>query len=240
MTQSLQDLKFGLRVLRKNPGFTLVAVVVLALGIGANTAIFSVVNAALLRPMAFRDPGRLVHVWHVPPPKAFPGITRFAVSVANYIDWVKQNSVFENMAIFSTKSMNLTGDGEPEFALASTVSASFFSVLGVEPMLGRAFLPGEDTIGRDHVVVLTYAFWKSRFGGAHGIVGNQITLNGEPYTVVGVMGPNVTYPEGQKLWVPLAWTPKEMAVRGEHPSVVGARLKQGGDMPGAKAEMTAI
>src|ERR1043166_3397255 len=112
MREAVRDLKFGLRVLRKNPGFAIVAVLVLALGIGANTAIFSVVNAALLRPMAFRDPGRLVSVWHVPPPKAFPGMTRFSVSVANYIDWEKQNSVFENMAIFSGKSMNLTGRSE--------------------------------------------------------------------------------------------------------------------------------
>src|SRR3954465_6163229 len=118
MTKVTQDLKYGLRVLRKNPGFAIVAVLVLALGIGANTAIFSVVNAVLLRPMAFRDPGRLVHVWHIPPPKAFPGITRFSVSVANYIDWQKENSVFENMAMFSGKSMNLTGNGKPEYARA--------------------------------------------------------------------------------------------------------------------------
>jgi len=240
MTQSLQDLKFGLRVLRKNPGFAIVAVLVLALGIGANTAIFSVVNAALLRPMAFRDPGRLVHVWHVPPPKAFPGMTRFSVSVANYIDWEKQNSVFENMAIFSGKSMNLTGNGKPEYARATAVSASFFSVLGVEPIMGRGFLPGEDQEGHDHVVVLTHAFWQAHFAGDRNIIGKQITLNEEPYTVVGVMGPHVTYPEGQKMWVPLAWTPKERAVRGEHHSIVVARLKAGVDIKKAQAEMTAI
>src|ERR1051325_6649161 len=240
MTQLLQDLKFGLRVLRKNPGFALVAVLVLALGIGANTAIFSVVNAALLRPMAFRDPGRLVHVWHVPPPKAFPGMTRFSVSVANYIDWEKQNSVFENMAIFSGKSMNLTGNGKPEYARATAVSASFFSVLGVEPIMGRGFLPGEDQEGHDHVVVLTHAFWQAHFAGDRKIIGKQITLNEEPYTVVGVMGPHVTYPEGQKMWVPLAWTPKERAVRGEHHSIVVARLKAGVDIKKAQAEMTAI
>jgi putative ABC transport system permease protein len=240
MTRLFQDLKFGLRVLRKSPGFAIVAVMVLALGIGANTAIFSVVNAALLRPLAFRDPGRLVHVWHVPPPRAFPGITRFSVSVANYIDWRKQNSVFENMAIFSGKSMNLTGNGKPEYARATAVSPSFFSVLGVEPMLGRAFLPGEDQPGKDHVVVLTHAFWQGRFAGDRGIIGKQITLNEEPYTVVGVMDSHVTYPEGQKLWVPLVWTPKERAVRGEHHSIVLARLKPGIDIRQAQAEMTSI
>lgn len=240
MIKVIQDLKYGTRVLRKSPGFAIVAVLVLALGIGANTAIFSVVNAVLLRPMAVRDPGRLVHVWHVPPPKAFPGITRFSVSVANYIDWKKQNSVFEDMAIFSGKSMNLTGDGKPEYARATTVSTSFFSVLGVEPMLGRGFLPGEDTLGKDHVVVLTHAFWQSRFGGDQNIVGKQITLNDEPYMVVGVMGPKVTYPEGQKMWVPLAWTPKETAVRGEHHSIVLARLRPGINIQQAQAEMTTI
>jgi putative ABC transport system permease protein len=240
MTQVIQDLKFGLRVLRKNPGFAIVAVLVLALGIGANTAIFSVVNAVLLRPMAFRDPSRLVHVWHVPPPKAFPGITRFSVSVANYIDWQKQNSVFEDMAIFSAKSMNLTGNGKPEYARATSVTSSFFSVLGVQPILGRAFLPGEDQLGHDHVVVLTHAFWQGRFAGDRNIVGKQITLNEEPYTVVGVMGPRVTYPMDQKLWVPLAWTPKEKAVRGEHHSIVVARLKPDVDIRKAQAEMTAI
>jgi predicted permease len=237
----LQDLKYGARVLRKSPGFTIVAVVVLALGIGANTAIFSVVNAVLLRPLPFGNPDRLVHVWHVPPPKSFPGISRFSVSAANYIDWKAQNDVFQDMAIFSGSSMNLTGGGKPEFVQAATVSADFFKVLGVQPMLGRTFVPGEDVLGHDHEVILTYAFWQSRFGGDRGVVGRQITLNDEPYTVVGVMGPSFTYPDWeQKIWKPLAWTPKEAAVRGEHHSIVIARLKPGVDLQHAQAEMTAI
>ncbi len=165
MTKMIQDLKYGFRMLRKSPGFTTVAVLVLALGIGANTAIFSVVNAVLLRPLPFRDPDRLVHVWHVPPPKSFPGITRFSVSAANYLDWKQQNSVFSDMAIFSGESMNLTGGDKPEFVQAAAVSSSYFSVLGADPLLGRAFLPGEDTAGKNHEVVLTYALWQSRFGG---------------------------------------------------------------------------
>jgi putative ABC transport system permease protein len=160
--------------------------------------------------------------------------------VANYIDWQKQNSVFENMAMFSGKSMNLTGNGKPEYARATAVTSSFFSVLGVQPIIGRAFLPGEDQLGHDHVAVLTHAFWQGRFAGDRNIVGKQITLNEEPYTVVGVMGPHVTYPSDQKLWVPLAWTPKEMAVRGEHHSIVVARLKPDVDIQKAQAEMTAI
>src|SRR5216684_7119520 len=115
MLNLLPDLKHGLRVLLKNPGFTAAAIIVLGLGIGANTAIFSVVNAVLLKPLPFRDPASLVHVWHVPPPKSFPGITRFSVSAANYLDWKQQNSVFSDMAIFSGESMNLTGGDKPEF-----------------------------------------------------------------------------------------------------------------------------
>ena len=240
MTKIVQDLKYGFRMLRKSPGFTMVAVLVLALGIGANTALFSVVNAVLLKPLPFRDPARLVHVWHVPPPKSFPGITRFSVSAANYLDWKQQNSVFSDMAIFSGESMNLTGGDKPEFVQAAAVSSSYFSVLGADPLLGRAFLPGEDTAGKNHEVVLTYALWQSRFGGDKNIVNRTITLNNEPYTVVGVMGPKITYPDFAQLWTPLVWTPKEAAVRGEHHSIVVARLKPGVDISKAQAEMTTI
>src|SRR4051794_34765589 len=186
MADLWQDLRHAFRSLRKAPGFAAAAIIVMALGIGANSAIFSVVNTVLLQPLPFRDPGRLVHVWHVPPPKSFPGITRFSVSAANYVDWKQQNSVFTDMAIFSGASMNLTGGDKPEYVQAAAVSSSFFSVLGADPLLGRTFLPGEDAIGKNHEVVLTYGFWKSRFGGDKTIVNRTITLNNEPYTVVGV------------------------------------------------------
>jgi len=240
MNRVIQDLKYGFRMLRKSPGFAAVAVLVLALGIGANTAIFSVVNAVLLRPLPFRDPAKLVHVWHVPPAKSFPGIPIFSVSAANYIDWKQQNSVFEDMAISSGASMTLTGGGRPEFVQGSAVTASFFSVLGAEPLLGRTFLPGEDSDGKNHEVVLTYALWQSRFGADRSIVNRTIILNNEPYTVVGVMGPLVVQPEYAQLWTPLVWTPKEAAVRGEHHSTVQARLKPGVSIKQAQAEMTTI
>src|SRR5947209_3590915 len=130
MREVVRDLKYGLRVLRKNPGFAIVAVLVLALGIGANSALFSVVNAVLLRPLPFSDPDHLVHVWHVPPQKSFPGITRFSVSTANFIDWQQQNSVFDKMAIFTGCRMNLSGGDKPEFLGAAKVSTDFFNVLG--------------------------------------------------------------------------------------------------------------
>ena len=125
MLNLLPDLKHGLRVLLKNPGFTAAAIIVLALGIGANSAIFSVVNAVLLRPLPFRDPARLVQVWHVPPPKSFPGMTEFAVSAANFIDWQRQNDVFDKMAIYTGSSFNLTGREQPEALQSAAVSADF-------------------------------------------------------------------------------------------------------------------
>src|SRR5260370_24972971 len=241
MARIIQDLKYGLRVLRKRPGVTTTAVLVLGLGIGANTAIFSVVNTVLLRPLPFEDPGRLVHVWHVPPPKSFPGMSTFSVSAANYIDWRRQNHVFEQMAIFRGSSVNLTGGGKPEFLLAATVSADFFSVLGVRPMLGRTFVAGADEIGQEHEVVLSDAFGRSRFAGDRNIVGRQITMNGQAQTVIGVMGPKFMFPTwDEKLWMPLAWTPKEAAVRGEHHSSVVARMRRGVTLQQAQAEMSAI
>jgi putative ABC transport system permease protein len=241
MTRAIQDLKYGIRVLRKSPGFAIVAVVVLALGIGANTAIFSVVNAVLIRPLPFHDPDRIVGVWHVPPPKSFPGMTRFSVSAANYVDWQRQNTVFQNMAIYSSKSLDITGGDKPEHVRAVRVSGDFFNVLGVKPILGRTFLPDEDQLGHHQEAVLTYSFWQSRFGADRSIVGRQIMLNNEPYTVIGVMGPKITYPDwNQKLWLPMAWTPKEAAVRGEHHSLVIARLKPEVTIKQAQAEMSAI
>jgi predicted permease len=241
MTKLLQDLRYGLRVLRKSPGFATVAILVLGLGIGANTAIFSVVNTVLLRPLPFEDPTRIVHMWHVPPPKSFPGITRFSVSTANYLDWRQQNDVFEDMAIYTGSSMNLTGGDKAESLLAATVAPNFFSVLGVKPLLGRTFLAGEDEPGQNHKVVLTHAFWQSRFGGNRNMVGKQITLDDEPYTVVGVMGPKFIYPMWEeKLWTPLTLSAKERVVRGEHHSMVVARLKRGVDIRQAQTEMSTI
>jgi predicted permease len=241
MTKLFQDFRYGLRVLRKNPGFALVAILVLGLGIGANTAIFSVVNTVLLRPLPFEDPARIVHVWHVPPPKSFPGMTRFSVSTANYIDWRKQNDVFEDMAMYTGSSMNLTGGDKAESLLAANVEPTFFSVLGAKPLLGRTFLPGEELIGQNHKVVLTHAFWQSRFGGDRNIVGKQITLDDEPYTVIGVMGPRFMYPMWEeKIWTPLTWSDKERTVRGEHHSMVLARLKPRVDIKQAQAEMSTI
>jgi predicted permease len=168
-------------------------------------------------------------------------MTRFSVSTANYLDWRQQNDVFEDMAIYTGSSMNLTGGDKAESLLAANVAPNFFSVLGVKPLLGRTFLAGEDEPGQNHKVVLTHAFWQSRFGGDRSIVGKQITLDDEPYTVVGVMGPKFMYPMWEeKLWTPLTLSAKERVVRGEHHSMVLARLKRGVDIQQAQTEMSTI
>ena len=235
-----QDLRHGLRLFAKSPGFALAAILVLALGIGANTAIFSIVQAVLLQPLPFRQPDRLVRVWHVPPAHAFPGMKKFAVSAANYIDWETQNHVFDQMAILGYFGLNLTGSGEPEAVPAARVSADFFSLLGNRPLLGRTFMPRENSPGSSHVVVLGYGYWKSRFGGDRGIVGRDVRFNDEPWRVIGVMGPEVTMPDFSKVWVPMAWNAEDRAVRNNHNYIVVARLKPGVSIRQAQAEMNVI
>jgi len=236
----IEDVRYGLRVLRKSPGFTAVAVMTLALGIGANTAIFSVVNAVLFRPLPFRDPGRLMVVWHTPPQKSFPGVTKFVVSPANYLDWRDQNHVFEQMSAVGFGNFNLTGMGQPESVEGRAVSADFFSVLGVQPVLGREFLEEEDQPGHGNVVVISHEFWQTHFGGSKDVLGSQIKLDDKSYEVVGVAPAKFDFPFQAKLWVPLAWTEKERAVRGNHGYTVIARLKPEIEMKKAQSEMDTI
>src|ERR1700722_12557442 len=240
MSGLMQDFRYALRQLRKSPGFTAVAVITLALGIGMNTAIFSVVNGVLLRPLGFKDANQLVRVWHVPPPKSFPGMTTFAVSAANYLDWEKQNQVFERMAILSYRNFDLTGGDKPEQVDAITVSSDFFATLGVQPMLGRVLSPDENQPGRSHVVVLSHRFWQEHFGANPDIVGHNINLDGSSYLVAGVMPPTFRFPDLAQMWTPMAWTDQERSVRGEHHYMVVARLKPGVQLKQAQAEMNTI
>ncbi|MGA3225052.1 MAG: ABC transporter permease [Acidobacteriaceae bacterium] len=240
MPELMRNLKFAFRLLRKSPGFALVAILIMALGIGANTAIFSIVHAVLLEPLPFRDADRLVQIWHVPPQKSFPGMTRFAVSAANFLDWQKQNHAFQYMALYSFTRYDITGAGKPEAITASPVSSDFFSVLGVQPVQGRTFLPEEDSPGKNHEVVLSYKFWQTHYAADPGVVGKSINFDGEPYTIVGVMGPKMTKPDQAQVWTPLGLTPKEASVRGEHHYLSIARLKPGATLAQAQAEMNAI
>jgi putative ABC transport system permease protein len=246
MTNFGQDVRFGWRVLRKSPGFTAVAVLVLALGIGANTAIFSVVNAVLLRPLPFDQPDRLVDIWHLPPQASFPGMTTFAVSPANFLDWRSQNHSFEGMSAYGYGRYTLTGTGRPESVRAFAATSGFFSILHAQAFLGRVFLDGDVDPGRDHEVVMSYEFWHSHFGAAPDIVGKNIQLNGEAYTVVGVMKPGFEFPltsdpgDRAQIWKPLAWTGAERTIRDDHNYGVLGRLRPGVTLPQANAEMSTI
>ena len=240
----LADLRLAVRVLGRAPSFAIAIAAVLALGIGANTAIFSIVNAVLLRPLPFPDSERLVRVFHVPPQSAFPGITLFSVSPANFYDWQHDARSFERMAIYHGNRFTITGAGEPESVLATSVGDGFFDVLGATAALGRIFLPDEDAPARGHVVILSDGFWKSHFGGSRDVIGRTMMLDGESYAIVGVMPPSFTNTSwgatAQPLWVPAAFTPEERAVRGNHNNQVIARLKPGVDIAQANAELNAI
>jgi putative ABC transport system permease protein len=240
MFNLFQDLRHGLRVLLKNPAFTAAAIIVLALGIGANTAIFSIVNAVLLRPIPYGDPSKLVIIWHVPPPKSFPGMTTFSVSAANFIDWQKQSRAFDRMAIYSFAHLNLTGGDQAQALQGASVSSDFFSTLKSQPILGRSFTADEDQPGKNHEVILSYGLWKSRFAADPNIVGRSADFDGEPYTIVGVMSSSFHLPGWAQFWTPMGWTNAERAVRGEHHYMVVARLKPDSTIPQAQAEMNTI
>ena len=241
MIESLvRDARHGIRLLLKNPAFSIAAVLILGLGIGANTAIFSVVNAVLLRPLPFPDSSRIMRVWHTPPAQQFSGMAIFSVSPANYCDWRDQNHVFERMSITQYRRLNLTGQGEPDALEGVSVSADFFSVLGVQPALGRAFRPEDDEPGNANVAMMSDGIWRTRFGADRTIVGRTISLDRTPYTVVGILPRGVELPADAQVWVPLGWTAADWAVRGNHNCRVIARLKPGVSVAQAQAEMTTI
>jgi putative ABC transport system permease protein len=231
-----RDLRYGLRMLAKSPGFTLVVVLTLALGIGANSAIFSVINAVLIRPLAYPDPDRLVQLWET---EAAPGQYNFAGP--DYLDWQAQNQTFAGTSLFTwPQGFNASGEGEPEQASVRKTQANFFTVLGVEPLLGRAFRKGEDQAGQDRVAVLSYGFWQRHFGGRRDAVGKSLELNGEEYTVVGVMPAWFREVGSADLWVPMDMTPKNLGQRGNHSYLAIARLKSGVPLAKARADVEII
>jgi predicted permease len=240
MNTLFMDLRHAFRLFRKMPGFTLATLIVLALGIGANTAIFSLVYGVLIRPLPFAEPDRLVQLWHLPPQKSFPGMTRFALSAANYLDWEQQNTVFEWSAIYDSTAFRLGGNGDPQLLQASRVEPTFFSALGVKPLFGRVIAQGDDQGARHYEVVLSHRLWTSQFGANPGIVGQSVQLNGEAYTVIGVMPPTFAIPGYATLWTPLVWDPVERSVRGEHHFGAIARLKSGVTVEGAQAQLQTI
>ena len=244
-----QDMRYGVRMLLKHPGFTFIAVLTLALGIGVNTALFSVVNAVLLRPLPYAEPERLVQVYEANPQKGFD---RFGFSLANFVDHRDQQSGFEQMAAYHRWNANLTGAGEPERVQVALVSASFLPLLRVQPLLGRGFLTEEETQGKDDVAVLSYGLWQRRFGGDPGILNKSINLSGYVCTVVGVLPPDFQFPDpfGSNplsaaapkvdLLTPMAYDPKNLGDRGSHFLQVLARLQPGVELAQAQTELRAI
>jgi predicted permease len=240
----LRDVNYGLRVLRRTPSFSVAVAAILALAIGITTAVFSIVNAVLLRPMPFADPDRIVRLFHVPPQDAFPGIPRFSVSPANYYDWKRDATLFEGMAIYRFRQYRLTGGSTAQAVVAAAVGADFFDVLRARPFLGRVFLAEEDSPGRSRVVILSEGFWRTHFGAAPDVVNRTLHLDGEAHTVVGVMPAAFSVESwaatAQDLWVPLAYTENERRVRENHNAQVIARLRPGATLSQADAELAAI
>jgi putative ABC transport system permease protein len=234
----LHDLRYAARLQRKNPGFTIIAIIALALGIGANTAIFSVVNTVLLRPLPYKDPERLVMVWEDATKSGYP---RDTPAAANFVDWRDQSQNFEGMAAIADESFNLTGSGDPERLEGRRVSANMFPLLGVDPQIGRVFTAAEDQPGAQRVVVLSYALWQRRFGGDPGIIGQSLTLNGESHVVVGVMPARFQFPSSDdQAWVPIALTQQEAGNRNRHYLEVVGRLRPGVSLAQAQSEMSTI
>jgi predicted permease len=233
-----QDLKYAARVLRKSPAFTLFAVAVLALGIAANTAIFSIADAVLLRPLPYRDANRLVLVWEDASSYGFPENTP---APGNFSDWKARNHVFDDTAALLFDTLNLTGDGNPEQLNGIAVSWNLFSVLGVSPALGRDFRPEENDPAAARVAVLSYGLWVRRFGADPGIVGRELHIDDKKYTVIGVMPAAFLFPDrATEIWVPWQLTKEKLADHGSHFLQVIARLKSGVALQTANAELATI
>ena len=233
-----QDLRYAVRMLLKNPGITFIVILALALGIGANTAIFSVVNAVLLRPLPYEDPNRLVFLT-----ERNSVIDEMSLSYPNFSDWRTQNHVFENIGVYNRQSYNLTGVGEAERIITGQVSADLFSVLRVNAGLGRVFTNEEDQPGAAPVVVLSYGLWQRSFGGQSNIINQAITLNGKSYTVIGVMPQGYQFPSRVEMWVPAGQLSGDVAwqSRNNHVGLYAvARLKPGMTLAAAQADMESI
>src|SRR5215510_4510786 len=235
----LADLRFGLRMLRKQRGFTLIAVITLALGIGANTAIFSVVNAVLLKDLPVEEPDRLVIVYEA---NVATGANQGGVAPSNYLTWKAQQSVFEEIGAFVTQNLTLAGNDGAEMLEGARVSANVFGLLRARPRLGRAFTSEEDRPGGERVAILSHSLWQRRFGGAQDIIGQSITLDDKPYAIVGVMPEGFGFPSSDiEIWAPAALDAERGldGMTGRMLQVI-ARLKPQATIDQARAEMGVI
>jgi putative ABC transport system permease protein len=235
MEELFKDVRYALRMVRLSPGFTIVAVLTLALGIGANTAIFSFIDAVLLSPLPYPDANRILMVFEKPPHGERNGI-----STLNFLDWKSQNTVFTTMAAQTGGAVTLTGLDVPVQLHAVRVSAGFFDIFGVKPMLGRTFAPDEDQLGKEHVVVLSHRIWESRFGSDRSLVGRTISLDNQPYTVIGIMPANTPFDRrSTDMWRPLAFEPKDMT-RNFHWMFSWAKLKPGVTLDQVRVQMKSV
>jgi putative ABC transport system permease protein len=234
----------AIRSLRKNPGFAFSALAILVLGIGANTAIFGIFDAVLLKPLPYAKPDSIVAVYHVPPQQSFPGMKLFAVSPANYLDWKNQNTVFESIAVIGGSVVRLGATSRPQSITLTVTEPEFFKVLGVAPAVGRAFTAEECQPGHDDVLLVSHAFAASQFGGPHEALGRSVELNGREFHVIGVMPREFElkswFPASSEALAPVAWTPKDATVRGIHDYAVIARLRPGVTVNAAQIEMNVI
>jgi putative ABC transport system permease protein len=238
MSTIWQDIRYGFRVLRRSPGFTAVAVLSLALGIGANTAIFSLVNAVLLCPLNYPEPDRIV----VARSTQLPQYLDFNVSPPDYIDWCKETRSFSYLAAECSCSFNLTGEGTPQEVTGRRVTTNYFAVFGIQPALGRAFHPEEDVSGRNHVIILSHGFWHQQFGGSPNVLGKSLMFDDESYVVVGVMPAAFRPISDTEIWTPMAFSNTERASysRGARFLNVIGRLRPGVSFEQARAELTTL
>jgi putative ABC transport system permease protein len=234
----LRDFQLALRLMRKSPGTTAVIVLALALGIGVNTSSFIMVSALVLHPLPFPDIGRVMTVWETVPKAAHAD--RDAVAPANFFDWKQQSRSFEHLAAFQPWDANLTGLGEPERVQAFQVSPEYFAVLGMKPAVGRTFRADEAEPGRAFTIVVSNGFWQRHLASAPDALGRRVALNGQSYTIVGVMPSNFDFPLGTDIWVPLAMTPAQKDDRTAHSLAVLGRLKPGVPVAQARAEMDTL
>ena len=237
MESLISDTRYALRNLWRRPTFTIIAVITLALGIGANTAIFSAINALLLNPLPLRDQDRVVAIWDKMPSR---GVKHNEVTFANYLDWQSQTQSYDQLALYRWWSANLTGIDPPERIQGFLVTANFIDATGVRPIMGRGFLPEENQPGKDAVAIIAHSLWQRRFGGDPNIINKTITLDSVTRTVIGVMPERFNFPKGAEVYGPIAITPELMKSRGNHSYYVIGRLKPGASVAGAQAEMDNI
>jgi len=237
MESLLGDIRYALRNLLRRPGFTLIAVITLAVGIGANTAIFSAIHALLLKPLPFPELDRVVAIWDKFPSR---GVMHNEVTVANYLDWQSQTQSLEQLALYRWWNANLTGIDPPERIQGFLVTANYLDALGMKPIMGRNFFAEENQPGKDAVAIITHSLWQRRFGGDPNILNKTITINSVVRTIVGVMPEHFNFPKGGEVYAPLSMTPELMKSRGSHGYYVVGRLKPGASIASSQAEIDNI